>query len=235
MKGELQRPLFSALTAAAIVTAIVGVGAHLIPKAHVATFVGLAFLGATWLLVWRQGDDEVERYGLGFGGLLLAGDIDVPVAAKAAAKALGWALGFALLIAVPYFFGWKYWFHPSLKFSLVVDPKELGSEILGQLLLIALPEEAFYRGYLQTRIDDAIPPFFKLFGAPIGFGVILGSVIFAIGHFVTIPSPARFGVFFPALLFGWLRARTGGIGAGVAFHAFCNIYSELLGRGYGVY
>jgi membrane protease YdiL (CAAX protease family) len=47
--------------------------------------------------------------------------------------------------------------------------------------------------------------------------------------------PARLAVFFPALLFGWLRARTGGIGASVCFHAICNVYSQLLGRGYGAY
>ena len=49
------------------------------------------------------------------------------------------------------------------------------------------------------------------------------------------PLPARLAVFFPALLFGWLRARTGGIGASVCLHAICNVYSQMLGRGYGVY
>jgi hypothetical protein len=31
-----------------------------------------------------------------------------------------------------------------------------------------------------------------------------------------------------------LRARTGGIGAGVAFHAACNLLSEGLARGGGM-
>jgi len=35
-------------------------------------------------------------------------------------------------------------------------------------------------------------------------------------------------VFFPSILFGWLRARTGGVGASIAFHALCNIYSATL-------
>jgi len=42
-------------------------------------------------------------------------------------------------------------------------------------------------------------------------------------------------VFFPALLFGWLRSRTRGVGASIAFHALCNLLSEALGRGYGMY
>jgi membrane protease YdiL (CAAX protease family) len=51
----------------------------------------------------------------------------------------------------------------------------------------------------------------------------------------TVQVTARLAVFFPALLFGWLRARTGGIGASVLFHASCNLYALLLGRGYGAY
>jgi membrane protease YdiL (CAAX protease family) len=51
----------------------------------------------------------------------------------------------------------------------------------------------------------------------------------------TVPLPTRLAVFFPALLFGWLRARTGGIGASLTFHMLCNVYSQALGRGYGMY
>jgi membrane protease YdiL (CAAX protease family) len=40
-------------------------------------------------------------------------------------------------------------------------------------------------------------------------------------------------VFFPALLFGWLRARTGGIGAPVVFHALCNLFADYLAKSYG--
>jgi membrane protease YdiL (CAAX protease family) len=41
-------------------------------------------------------------------------------------------------------------------------------------------------------------------------------------------------VFFPSLLFGWLRARTGGIGASVFFHALCNLFAAYLARSYGL-
>ena len=56
--------------------------------------------------------------------------------------------------------------------------------------------------------------------------------VFALGHFATIREPTRLAVFFPSLLFGWLRARTGGVGAGIAFHTACNVFSELLRQGY---
>jgi membrane protease YdiL (CAAX protease family) len=49
-----------------------------------------------------------------------------------------------------------------------------------------------------------------------------------------MPVITRLAVFFPALLFGWLRARTGGIGASVVFHALCNLYVLSLMRGFGL-
>jgi membrane protease YdiL (CAAX protease family) len=51
---------------------------------------------------------------------------------------------------------------------------------------------------------------------------------------LTEPNVQRLAVFFPALLFGWLRARTRGIGAPVLFHALCNILASTLTRGYNM-
>ena len=84
------------------------------------------------------------------------------------------------------------------------------NDVVGQLSLIALPEEVFYRGYLQTRLDDAWPLRVRLFGASVGPSVVVTSAIFALGHLLTIHDPGRLAVFFPSLVFGWLRARTGG-------------------------
>jgi hypothetical protein len=117
-------------------------------------------------------------------------------------------------------------------FVFPFTPRALAERVLGQLVLVALPEEAFYRGYLQSRLADAFPMRRRLFGAPVGFAIVLTSALFAVGHLATIPAPARLAVFFPSLLFGWLRSRTKGIGAGLAYHASCNIFSELLFRGY---
>ena len=43
-----------------------------------------------------------------------------------------------------------------------------------------------------------------------------------------IPNPQRLAVFFPALLFGWMRARTGSIAAGALYHALCNVLADTL-------
>ncbi len=224
-----------ALIASALVTAAVGVGALVLPKKHIATFVGFVFLAAVWRLVWTKDDDQVRHYGAQLGGLLLHERLDLKTVVKDGARALAWAALCAVIVFGPYYFGWRHWWQPRHTFSLELRPVETLNDTLGQLLLVALPEEAFYRGYLQTRLDEALPKRVRVLGAPLGLGVVIASVIFAIGHFVTVPVPARLAVFFPSLLFGWLRARTGGIGAPLAFHTFCNVFSETLGRAYGVY
>jgi membrane protease YdiL (CAAX protease family) len=224
-----------AVWASADVTLAIAVIARVAPAGTHTTLVGLTFLAATWVLVWRGDDDGVRRAGLALGGLVIPGHIDARAVARAAGRALGWALGLMAAIAVPFFFIWRFWWDPKLSFSLGMRPAELGNELLGQVLVIALPEEAFYRGYVQSRLDEAWTPRWNVLGANVGPGLVATAAIFAVGHLATVQFPARLAVFFPALLFGWLRARTGGIGASVCFHATCNIYSLLLGRGYGLY
>ncbi len=224
-----------ALLVSLIVTAVVGAGARLVPKAHVATFVGFVFLFAVWRLVWSKDDDRVRAFGLGLGGLLLRERIAPAGVAKAGAHALAIALFCAAITFGPYYLGWRFWWHPPGSFSIELHPLSTLNDVLGQLLLIALPEEAFSRGYLQSRLDEAWPRRVRVLGAEVGPSLLVASAIFAVGHFVTIPVAPRLAVFFPSLLFGWLRARTGGIGASLTYHAFCNIFSEALGRAYGVY
>jgi uncharacterized protein len=229
------RPAVEAAIAAVLVTAAVTAASAVLPDRYVATAVGFVFLGATWGLVWRGDDARVERSGLALGGLVLPGPIDGRRLARSVLGALFWALVLAALTFVPFFLGWRAFWHPRGDFSLHVAPWDLVNEVFGQLVIIALPEEAFYRGYLQSRLDEAIGARVRIAGAQVGPALVVTSIIFALGHFATIREPARLAVFFPSLLFGWLRARTGGIGAGVAFHASCNVFSELLGKGYRVY
>jgi membrane protease YdiL (CAAX protease family) len=228
-------PLAEALWVSADVTLAVAAIAAALPQSTHTTLVGFLFLAATWSLVWSRDDESVQRAGLALGGVVIPGRLDFVRAAREAAGALAWAFGLAAIVAVPYFLGWRLWWAPKLTFSLSLRPLDTGNEALGQLLVIALPEEAFYRGYLQSRLDEVWPPSWRILGAWVGPGLLASAGIFAVGHLATVHLPARLAVFFPALLFGWLRARTGGIGASVCFHAICNVYSQLLGRGYGAY
>jgi len=97
-----------------------------------------------------------------------------------------------------------------------------------QAVVVALPEEVFFRGYLLQRLEARFPPRHRLAGAPVGWALVLSAVLFALGHVLVDFNPQRLAVFFPALIFGWMRARTGSLAAGAAFHASCNLLSDVL-------
>jgi hypothetical protein len=231
-KGPLERarrPLLAAL----VVTIVVTAASYLTPDRYAATAVGVLFLGATWWLVLRHDEEIIRAHGLSLGGLLEPTAIDPGRIARAALGALGWAALFALVTFPPFRYGYPYFVHVRHAFALRL-PASLFDEVAGQIVVIALPEEAFFRGYLMTSLDRAWAPRWRVLGATLGPGLFVSAAIFALGHYLTIRNPARLAVFFPALLFGWLRARTGGVGAAVVFHAACNLFSAMLGRGYGL-
>lgn len=101
-------------------------------------------------------------------------------------------------------------------------PRSFPLHVLDQLLVVALPEEFFYRGYLQQRLESQLGEGRPLLGIRVGRGFMLTQVLFALGHLVE-PYPWRLTVFFPGLLFGWLRKRSGTLLSGVLYHATCNL------------
>ena len=100
-------------------------------------------------------------------------------------------------------------------------------------LLIALPEELFYRGFLETRLERWWPTKRTVLGLPLGRTVFLASALFALGHFLGEYNPARLGPFFPAFLFSALTRRSSSITGAIIFHGFCNTFSHLLAASYG--
>ncbi len=105
---------------------------------------------------------------------------------------------------------------------------------LTHLVVVALPEEFFYRGYVMGRLDDIFKGRVRLFGAQVGWSLLIQAALFALGHYLIDFRPGRLAVFFPALAFGWLRAKRGSIGAGVAFHASSNIFMDTFRAGLGL-
>ncbi len=111
-------------------------------------------------------------------------------------------------------------FHPRL-------PDRFPEWIIDQLFVVALPEEFFYRGFIQTRLRDAWPEGRLFLGARLGKAFWVTAVLFALGH-LAIFQVYRLGVFFPALLFAWMREKTGSVVGAALLHACCNLLVLVL-------
>jgi len=108
-------------------------------------------------------------------------------------------------------------------------------QALYQLLCVGYAEEFFYRGYMQTRLDGIFnPQRFTFLGAHFGWSLPVTAVLFTLGHsLVTLQWWQPF-IIFPALVFGWMRAKTGNILAAALFHAFANTAMIVLDHIYGL-
>lgn len=125
------------------------------------------------------------------------------------------------------------WLHPSFEPHV---PKNIGAVALFQLVQVALPEEFFFRGYAQGRLDQVFRGRVRILGAQVGWGLLWANVLFALAHPLLagpqhLASWTRLETFFPGLLFGWLRARSGGIVAPMMMHWSCNLLLFSLVRG----
>lgn len=113
-------------------------------------------------------------------------------------------------------------------------PPDVWMLLAYHVFFVAIPEEFFYRGYMQTRLDELWAPRWRVFGADLGPGFLLTTVLFAFGHSLVVFQWWHFAIIFPALVFGWMRARTNGVLAGALFHAWCNVTVNILDSLYGV-
>jgi membrane protease YdiL (CAAX protease family) len=182
-------------------------------KANIGGVAALVFLFLPLEWLYRNGARPAD-YGITYSRL---------------GHGLLWAALLALVAFPPYILAYKLWFgRPEFHFGL---PATFWKEVLVALFLVALPEEVFYRGYLQTRLDAVFRGRVRILGAEVGWSLVIVAALFAIGHLVE-PRLDRLGTFFPGLVFGWLRARTGTIAGAVAFHALCNIWAQVLHYGY---
>jgi uncharacterized protein len=139
------------------------------------------------------------------------------------------------IVGMPWFIG--YHLYQTLFFGFepgLVMPAEPLTLIAYQLFFVAIPEEFFYRGYMQTRLNEVFERRFLLFGIPFSHSLWITSLLFAFGHSLVVLRWWHFATFFPGLLFGLLRERTGGVMAGAFFHAACNILVVWLDTVYGV-
>lgn len=98
-----------------------------------------------------------------------------------------------------------------------LDASQTGRTFAIHLLLVALPEEAFFRGYVMTRLLKAFPDRRGQVAT-----LVVQALVFGLAHVALTGDPSRIDTALPALLFGALRLRSGDIWGAVIFHAACN-------------
>ncbi len=133
------------------------------------------------------------------------------------------------LVVLPVFFGaWRLLgpFGIPIKISFHL-PDNWTMLLLWHLLGVALPEEVFFRGWLQSRLDILVGWKKNLGGAQVGAGLFIAALAFAAVHYILEPRPDRLLVFFPALLFGYLRESSRSVFVPVLAHGAGNFFFLL--------
>lgn len=236
------------MLAACGVSVLATIVSYSFPLDYASGAVALVFLASTYALCLRVHHPRPPAdYGLSLGGLMEPSAVSPAGLLGELLRAFGIATLAALVIFPPFWWGFLNWYEPTTPFDLerafVWEGKSSPATWLVEMSLwhvlgVALPEEAFFRGYLQSSLRDRWKSRSKTewrFG-PISLSaaIVVSSLLFALGHLATEPHPARLAVFFPSLLFGVVRDKTGGIGAAVFLHAQCNLFSQWLAQGYGL-
>lgn len=200
--------------------------------------IGVVFLVAALRGVARD-DDDTERYGIRLEGLIPGANGDprslpraLVEAIPSALREIGVAAAVAAVVLPVYALAWPLFNRPVGPRHLPFTHDPLAT-LLGEVVAVALTEELFFRGYLQTRLADALglPDFTRTRKpalADAAWVVGLTSLLFALTHVLAEPGVARAAVFFPSLLFGAVRIARGGVGAAVALHAICNLFERYL-------
>jgi membrane protease YdiL (CAAX protease family) len=106
----------------------------------------------------------------------------------------------------------------------------LADWVMYQFIGVGIFEELFFRGYIQTHLEDRATDKtatqFWIFWRPI----VASAFLFGVAHVIVTQNPMTFAVFFPGLLFGWLRAKTGSLIAPICSHGTANVFGMMLIR-----
>ena len=121
---------------------------------------------------------------------------------------------------------------PGGVLELLRLPDKFGQHVATEVIVVAIPEELFFRGYLHGELEKRWPARRRLWGGGLGRALLVSSALFALAHLAITPDPRRLMVFFPGLLFGWMRSATGSIAAGATCHAGSNLLMKVLAATY---
>jgi membrane protease YdiL (CAAX protease family) len=218
---------------AVLVTGLVHINIRLPGIGHLGSaFVAVLFLYAPVFFAWRR-KEELDHYGFH---------------AEPIARGLATA-GTAMAVIFPVFMlGYFAFYEIACNSDLLAHlvPRgmcsryggltihapaltwDLGEFCLVQLVVVALPEELFFRGFLLGLLERRFPPKRRILGGGVGLALVLSAAAFAIIHLPKDGDPRALATFFPGLLFGWMRSATGSVLASTLTHAGSNILIRFL-------
>ena len=109
------------------------------------------------------------------------------------------------------------------------EPKGDGQALAFQWTMPGIEEEVFYRGVLLLALNRAFQGRVGILDAPIGWGGVLVSLLFAFDHAITFSNgdpglkpSTLIGTGLPGLIFLWLRERSGSVALPAFVHNFGN-------------
>lgn len=105
---------------------------------------------------------------------------------------------------------------------------KLAEFVAVQIVVVALPEELFFRGCLHELLERRFPPTRRILGGGVGVALLLSSAAFALVHLPKDGDPRALATFFPGMVFGWMRSSTRSIVGPVIAHASSNILVQIL-------
>jgi len=103
-------------------------------------------------------------------------------------------------------------------------PGQWPAWLVYQFLYVAVAEELFFRGYLQTNVAQMVR--LKWPGSHrwhMYLTVVLSAGCFAMAHLFVQQRFISLLTFFPGLVLGWLFWRTGSLVAPIFFHGLANV------------
>lgn len=227
---------------AVLVTGLVQINVKLPAVGHLGSaLVAVVFIYAPVLVAWRRGED-LDDYGFHWE----------PVRRGLVVFAVAGALVFPLFVGGYFAFyetacrsdllsnlvprgmcarygGLESLHVPDMTLLATKAVNALSAEFVAvQLVVVALPEELFFRGMLLGLLERRFPPKRRILGGGIGLALVLSSLAFAVIHLPKDGDPRALATFFPGLLFGWMRSATGSILASTLTHAASNILVRAL-------
>jgi uncharacterized protein len=98
---------------------------------------------------------------------------------------------------------------------------EIGPALLVAVLVAAVLEELVFRGVVLGLLDRAFPARWRLLGANVGWGGVIVTLVFITLH--GLRPGMLLGIAPAAMLYLWLRARTGSLLAPITAHLAWNL------------